>query len=338
MLSRKNIIKYGSLIYWGIILVGAIVGLFGDIQGDIVEMSIQSFTAKQFVAFFLTMFFIFMINVFVTMISWFELTIVYFGGIVVVKKFYKEKTDITDKKNDDYYRNLLKDYPIGVLGYIKDFTINESEIVGTILSLELKKKISIKDKILIDDSSKEDLSLSESYVLDCLIKKEKVNIVSFSQKVKEDAQKLDLLVEKNDYKKERNKKIIALVIFIFFLILIINLGIPLFNKYLAGKSDIMLMVFLIIIFGSILIGFLVPSIIITRIIVYGIMIGLDPYVRSKKAMQLNEKMSGLENFLKDFSVINERNSKELKLWKDYLIYSVVFEQNKDLEKEILEKI
>ena len=53
MLSRKNIIKYGSLIYWGIILVGAIVGLFGDIQGDIVEMSIQSFTAKQFVAFFL---------------------------------------------------------------------------------------------------------------------------------------------------------------------------------------------------------------------------------------------------------------------------------------------
>ena len=42
------------------------------------------------------MFFIFMINVFVTMISWFELTIVYFGGIVVVKKFYKEKLPLNE--------------------------------------------------------------------------------------------------------------------------------------------------------------------------------------------------------------------------------------------------
>ena len=55
-------------------------------------------------------------------------------------------------------------------------------------------------------------------------------------------------------------------------------------------------------------------------------------------MQLNEKMSGLESFLKDFSILHEKNSKELKIWKDYLIYSVVFEQNNEIKQDILEKI
>jgi uncharacterized membrane protein len=58
----------------------------------------------------------------------------------------------------------------------------------------------------------------------------------------------------------------------------------------------------------------------------------------KKAMELNEKMNGLKNFLKDFSILHERNSEELKIWKDYLIYSVVFEQNEEVKKEILEMV
>lgn len=338
MLSRKKIIGLISLLYWGLVIGFACVNVFAQIEGEFSVEVLKTLNSEQIVSVFLTLLFLFMIELFAIMIEWFHVTIIYLGGIVVIKKFYKEKANINNKKNDNYYRNLLKEYPVGVLGYIRDFNVNESELVGTILSLELKNKIIIEDKIEIKDSSLDDLSLSESYVLECLVSNKQINLFDFTQKIKEDSLKLDLLMEKKDYKKKRNIKIVLSIIFIIVLSLISNLGVPLFNTFVSGKSEVLVLVSLIIIFGAFLLGFLVPIIGIVRIFVYSIMTRLDPYVRNKKAMELNEKLNGLENFLKDFSIIHQRNSKELILWKDYLIYSVIFEDNKELKEEIMLKL
>lgn len=338
MLSRKKIIGLISLLYWGLVIGFACANVFTQIEGEFSVELLKTLNSEQIVSVFLTLLFVFMIELFAIMIEWFNITIIYLGGIVVIKKFYKEKANINNKKNDSYYRNLLKEYPVGVLGYIKDFNVNESELVGTILSLELKNKIIIEDEIKIKDSSLEGLSLSEAYVLESLESNKQINLLFFTQKIKEDSLKLDLLMEKKDYKKKRNIKIVLSVLFIIILSLISNLGVPLFNKFVSGKSEVLVLVSLIIIFGAFLLGFLVPIIAIVRIFIYSLMTRLDPYVRNKKAMELNEKLNGLENFLKDFSIIHQRNSKELILWKDYLIYSVIFEDNKELKEEIMLKL
>jgi uncharacterized membrane protein len=206
------------------------------------------------------------------------------------------------------------------------------------LSLKLKNKIDIDNNIKVKDNVCSNLSLSESYVLECLDKNKKIDKLIFTQKIRDDSLKLELLEEKNSYKKKRKKAIIFSVLFILLIILLFNLGIPIYNKLFAGKSDILLTVFIIVLFSSLIVGFLLPGILFVRFLTYVIMNGIDPYVRSKKAMELNEKMNGLKNFLKDFSILHERNSEELKIWKDYLIYSVVFEQNEEVKKEILEMV
>jgi uncharacterized membrane protein len=324
---RKS--SYGNSMF----CVGNLIG-YGEISFEVFGV----LSVEKLVPFFLMIFLFFLLSVLITMVSFFEITVIYFGGIIVIKKFYKEKIDITDKRNDSYYRNLLVDYPIGVLGYINDFLVDDSELVGTILSLKLKNKIDIDNNIKVKDNVCSNLSLSESYVLECLDKNKKIDKLIFTQKIRDDSLKLELLEEKNSYKKKRKKAIIFSVLFILLIILLFNFGIPIYNKLFAGKSDILLTVFIIVLFSSLIVGFLLPGILFVRFLTYVIMNGIDPYVRSKKAMELNEKMNGLKNFLKDFSILHERNSEELKIWKDYLIYSVVFEQNEEVKKEILEMV
>ena len=338
MLNRKHIIRFLSIIYWALILGVSFFNLYKEINSEISFEVFGVLSVEKLIPFFLMIFLFFLLSVLITMVSFFEITVIYFGGIIVIKKFYKEKIDITDKRNDSYYRNLLVDYPIGVLGYINDFLVDDSELVGTILSLKLKNKIDIDNNIKIKDNVCSNLSLSESYVLECLDKNKKIDKLIFTQKIRDDSLKLELLEEKNSYKKKRKKAIIFSVLFILLIILLFNLGIPIYNKLFAGKSDILLTVFIIVLFSSLIVGFLLPGILFVRFLTYIIMNGIDPYVRSKKAMELNEKMNGLKNFLKDFSILHERNSEELKIWKDYLIYSVVFEQNEEVKKEILEMV
>lgn len=72
------------------------------------------------------------------------------------------------------------------------------------------------------------------------------------------------------------------------------------------------------------------------------LIGGIIYFRKSKAVNMfteesniqKRKIEGLKNYLKDFSLIKDRNILEVYLWKKYLAYSIVFDMNHD----ILEKL
>lgn len=55
--------------------------------------------------------------------------------------------------------------------------------------------------------------------------------------------------------------------------------------------------------------------------------------RTSKGRELNLKLEGLKEYLKDYSLLDEREVKEIELWEDYLIYSVMFGQNKNIVEE-----
>ena len=50
-------------------------------------------------------------------------------------------------------------------------------------------------------------------------------------------------------------------------------------------------------------------------------------IRTSTGEEVNLKLEGLKNFLKDFSILDKKTKEELIIWKDYLIYSVIFNQN-----------
>lgn len=56
-------------------------------------------------------------------------------------------------------------------------------------------------------------------------------------------------------------------------------------------------------------------------------------VRTNKGFELCGKLSGLKNFLKDFSKLSDSELKQMKLYDEYVIYSVVFNLKGKLDKE-----
>ena len=62
------------------------------------------------------------------------------------------------------------------------------------------------------------------------------------------------------------------------------------------------------------------------------------YIRTEIARNLNNEIDGLKNFLKDFSVIEHRDKKEFIIWKEYLIYAILFDINNKAVSEYKEII
>ncbi len=341
MLTKKKMIRIISLIYWLLIIVNTLFLLVAEIFEEKIDFSfLATCSIQQMLSIIGTLFVIFFFFLIVTMLKYFYFTVLYFGGIVAIKKFYKEKSDITDKKTAGYYRDVLTKYSIGELGYIKDFNVGDAELAATLLLLQLKSKISITDRIIVKDKNTDDLSISEAYVLENIVNGSmgNINLVTFKSKIVEECINKKLLTTKNDYKKKRNKKIIIYVMMMVIFTLIFNFLPDIFNNSVTSLSEGTIAILLLIIFAGFVIMIIMPFILILRLFIYMIMNRLDPYVRTKEAMELNEKMNGLENFMKDFSILEERKSQELKLWKYYLIYSVLFEQNTITKDELLLKL
>lgn len=61
------------------------------------------------------------------------------------------------------------------------------------------------------------------------------------------------------------------------------------------------------------------------------------YVRTPKGNQLLSKAYALKNFLKDFSIINQRSYEELNMWEYYLIYALVLDVNTNIQDDLLKK-
>ena len=152
-------------------------------------------------------------------------------------------------------------------------------------------------------------------------------------KVNEDAIKNGLLKES---KIEWGKFIRVLILFISFIALMIFICITLFKDFINSPANIDEWKFFIFMFAVLLIFYL-PICICVYVYTYIIKMEKNSYIRTKKGETLNENLEGLKNYLKDFSTMHEKNEESLTLWEDYLIYSVIFNQNTKVIKNILNK-
>lgn len=57
-------------------------------------------------------------------------------------------------------------------------------------------------------------------------------------------------------------------------------------------------------------------------------------VYADKAILYKQKLERFGNYLKDYSLIKERNAIEVYLWEDYLTFSVLLGINRNITKEI----
>lgn len=266
-----------------------------------------------------------------------QIILIYLGFRFGVKRFKKDKLSKIDfKKYKAYYRDILKNYSPAELSYIDKFEILfRNDIAASLLSLELNKNICLANEIQINNASTENMSSNEKYILDSIENGMITNLndTEFTTKVKEDAIRSGLLKKS---KIEWGKFARVLIFSISFMALMIFICITLFSDFVSNPTNIANWKLFILMFAILLVLYLPISISI-YFYTYIIKMKKNSYIRTKKGEELNENLEGLKNYLKDYSNISEEDEKSLTLWEDYLIYSVIFNQNTKVIKNIWNK-
>lgn len=57
-----------------------------------------------------------------------------------------------------------------------------------------------------------------------------------------------------------------------------------------------------------------------------------------KGKNIHQKLNGLRMFLKDYSDMKNKSLNELELWDEYMLYSIILNDNKKVQKEVLKII
>lgn len=237
----------------------------------------------------------------------FFVSLFYYITRKINKIFKYSKNDIF--KQDNYYRDIILNYGLAELSYIDNFKLdNNKDVVAILLSMESKGIISFNNnKIKITNETKK-LKKSEKYILSLVKRKSlcELDVEKLKEETINDCIEDGLLYI-------INKKAC-------FFCLCINSIIIMLSYFISFRYSAYIFYFSIIIF----------SLIITMII--------DPYRRTKSGIEINRKLEGLKNFLKDFTLMDKKEHKELLLWDDYLVYSVLFGQNKRIVEEVLKSL
>ncbi len=171
-----------------------------------------------------------------------QVILIYLGLKLGIKRFKKDKLSSIDfKKYENYYREILRNYSPAELSYIDNFEIlSENDIVATLLSLQLNKRISLDDsssKIKIENNNIEEISSNEKYVLDSIEdgKIKNLNESEFMTKVQKDAIKNGLLKE---FKIEWKKFIRVIILSISLIVLLIFICTILFDDFVNNPTNI----------------------------------------------------------------------------------------------------
>lgn len=328
MVNKRKASQIINIIYWGIILISTIANIQEGLNLNIKSIAFDEMAIKEYFITAGMIFVVIVISFIISIIENFELTAIYIGMKIAMKKFYKDKLSKIDlKKYKNYYRDIIQKYSPGVLDYIDDFEIETNTLIAILMELKLKGIINEDLKILKDDFT--ELDENEKYVCDHINDLKNIKIEDLKYAIIEDCKKYELI---EITKQQKNNKEVPLVN-----MLIIGTVLPFMITFIVFMSNVHIIIKTIAGFLPFLSAFIIKFRSAYRI-TYAVANSKEPYIRTKNGEKVNEKLEGLKKYLEDFSSLENKSEEELVLWEDYLIYSVIFNQNEKIIKQYQEKI
>ena len=258
-----------------------------------------------------------------------------------VKSSNVSHVDCMKEEEKSYYREILKGYSPAVLSYIDNFEINgKKEVIATLLSLKLKGVINILEHgIEIKDYNTNDLTITEKLVLKN-IKGGKVFLKydELKNKIIEEATNCGLTSEHpllSEAKVACEKMILFAIVFVLYVFgfLYLKLSHKDTDEFFSVLSVVLVLILVIYYRES-------KNILSKRMPKYEAfvrkMAKCEFLKRTQKGEDINVKIEGLKKYIKDYSLLSEKNKDALDVWEEYLIYSVLFTEEKSVvENEML---
>lgn len=247
-----------------------------------------------------------------------------------ISKYGRSKEDY--KVDKEYYREILKISSPLVIGFVDDMEleISENEIIAELLYLKEKNIIDFQnDKIVrLNHGDTENLLACDRFFMS--------KIIDGKLKIKDDSffimrLKGEILQDsKNKFELVYNKKMLYdKHIIILFVVMILGA----FLKNIDFISDFIGDIFVLIPLIYLCVLWTEKTIKSGKDSKENILFKVDVRKRTKYGEELNKKIEGLKIFLKDYSMLNEKSSELIAIWEEYMVYSVLFGQNKKIIEE-----
>ncbi len=247
--------------------------------------------------------------------------ICYLIMILFLKILNSGNTEITFDK--EYIRDLPKHCSPAISSLIYDLKIDVyKDYTATILYLCTKKYIHLvknEDNYELKISENIDysnLGKCEKYVLDILQNKAKFDENQFKNEIMKEAQEKGLITDK---KLSKTAKIALIIIFIVLSLIV---------TYNINKTVFMI---LISIFGAVL---FTGCAMIKMKIENQINFVDTQYIRTKDGKNIALLLKGLKRFIKEFTLINEKEIDYIQILEDYIPYALALDEADTVEEFI----
>lgn len=262
------------------------------------------------------------------------ISIINFIIYCIIKAIYKIKNVDIDLTNDEFERELDKLYPPAIVSFIYNMQIEfYRDYTATILQLYVKKYIDIVDfneDVKIYKGNNTDfnkLVKHEKYVYECVINNVKFDEEEFRKLIIEDAKSAELIIEEDSISNKKRLGISIVAIIGTFILSMIIEKMEKFNEILEIIEDILLLTIMIeILFGTglykkcctILVG------------------SVKGYKLKKNGKELLKRSKRLKNYLKQYTLISEKNIDFVQLLNEYMPYALSLGVADEVEKYIKE--
>lgn len=272
-------------------------------------------------------------GIFLTIVKNIYVILIYIGIKIGRRMYKKQKLSQNDfQQTKEYYREILQGYSPAVLSFIDDFEIEyPSTIIASLLQLSKNHFITMEQGSIKKNTNEKlndtNLESNETYILNHM-KDDKVilNDIEFKKNLTEDALKKGLIKNIQEEKAKRKKKIIKAIIIMFVIFFVTFIAISVIEKLNITEGILVAILFFII--AILLMGTVFyPFVLMISYAVYLNKNQKCPYVRTEKGEEINKKLEGLKIYLKDYSYLEEKKESEVAIWEEYLVYSVLFNQN-----------
>ena len=237
--------------------------------------------------------------------------------IYIIKRklelFQLEKIDKNDKEKFLYYRDALKNYTIGELGYLFNGKKNTILLImAEIEFLKLKGYIKI-DRDKIDIINNGNLCGSDRYILEHYKFINEQQFVQGYLKIIENSLKDKNCIKNYEFRLDA-RMMLSFILFIFSFFLgwffALNNG----NSTTFFIIEIIIFLIVCLVFLGSIFAFN------KRFLIIKTSTGKDIYL----------KLNGLKNYLKDFGNFDDKNLEEIVLWEEYILYAIILNESKTL--------
>lgn len=217
-----------------------------------------------------------------------------------------------------YYRDIVGDISPALLSVICDKRIKYTDqLIATILYLNESEKIEINENMDVKILNAPKLRSHERYIVDNLNGKveKKVFKKTLKEKIFADL-RAGGYIQKTDINEfDMTDFMEAISGWLLISLLITSICLVSFSK------------FSLLLIGAFVINFFIAF--QYKRLEYLI----NPLIRKEKSLELSAKLNGLKRFLLDFTIINDRKIKEIKVLDDYILYAIIFNLKGKLDKE-----